>query len=880
MRALVRLLTFTALTVGQAAVTNLHAIAGETDKPLTVRVQNTAGGPQIHVNGKPIPPRFFWGSENSGRIAVGTEWTEQTFEFTPDMDIPGNGTLHFRFSDKPGDVWLADLRIADAKSGAEVLPSGSFVSQVAFGKTWSSWPVGEANSVGKLAFADNALRVTLSAPPAGGKWPDFHLHSRCVLAFAKGRTFRCTFRVKASQPTHLVPAVYRVDSGVHTRIGGPLGSFYSQVALARDAGVNLVSFSAPTCWAPPEQTQDWTPVDALCRRIIAVNPNVLLVPRFSANVPGWWLERHPEARMVYDGNKSCAMACVSDRTYRTDMSAHLERLARHLCEAFPQHFAGLHPCGQNTGEWFYYNSWERPLSGYDPATRTAFREWLKRRGDAEAATAEPPSDAERRAHPYGFLRDPARERRLIDFALFQQEEMADHVLALAAACRRGTDGKKLVVFFYGYGFEFPPLGNGAPTSGHYAMGNVLDKGRADIDILCSPISYTDREWLGTAPVMSAAESVNRTGILWLNEDDSRTFLDPRQQEHVQEGGLVNLEQTQQVMLRNTAQAALRGFGTWWMDLPGQGWFNDAAIWREIVRLRPVDEALARRARPFTPEVAAIIDENSMCHLTGGSALAARPLIYEGRAALGRCGAPYGQYLLSDVLAGNVSARMQIFLSAWRLTAEQRTALAAQRDTGFWKTLAGWFGMGHGSDVTRVWCWAPGYLTADRADAAGIHEVTDFKARASTLPTAEATPTEIGRQHGLMQAWGPKVKIEPLFCVEAKPDEVWATYSDGSPAVAVRRSKSGLDVFVGVPRLTPELTHALAKLSGVHVYTQPGPTLWAANGYLSVQAHTNAPVTFDTGSKRPVTDALDGTPLGTGPRVKLNMKQGEVRVLRY
>jgi hypothetical protein len=462
------------------------------------------------------------------------------------------------------------------------------------------------------------------------------------------------------------------------------------------------------------------------------------------------------------------------------------------------------------------------------------------------------------------------------------------------------------------------LGNGAPTSGHYALASLL-KGK-DIDILCSPISYTDREWLGTAPAMSAAESVRRAGILWLNEDDSRTYLDPRTAEHAQEGGLVDLKQTRQVMLRNTAQAALRGFGTWWMDLPGQGWFNDAAIWREIVRLRPVDEAMARRTAPFTPELAAVIDEDSMCHLTGGSELAARPLIYEGRAALGRCGAPYGQYLLQDVIDGNVSARVQFFLSAWRLTAEQRKALkekrltapsasfrAAREDTrppvsanglegerprepqrmeradegvGVWRRLTAWCGIGRKKSVTRVWCWAPGYLYPDRADVAGIREVTGFTAKAVTLPTAEVTPTELGRRHGLAQAWGPPAKIEPLFSVEAAPDEVWATYSDGSPAVAVRRSRAGMDVFVGVPQLTPELVHAIARASGVHLFTTPGPALWAANGYLSVQAHTNGPVLFDTGSKQPVCDALDNTRLGTGPRVELNMEQGEVRVMRY
>lgn len=850
---------FCSCVSGLGIAAALAAAAG----PLDVRVRQTPGGPQIHVNGTPVPPRFFWGSENSGRITVGAQWSEHAFEFTPEMDAPGNGTLHFRFAHDPGDLWLKELRVTDAATGADVLPPDSLADQTGFAKVWGVWPPGAANTVGTLGFADGGLHVAQRAPDGGGTWPDFHLHSRGGLTFAKGRTYRCTFRVRGLPDQHLVPCVYRVDSGSYTRIGGPQGSFYSQIALARDAGVNLVSFAAPTCWSPPGQTQDWEPLDALCRRIIAVNPGVLLVPRFSANAPGWWLERHPEARMVYDGDKPYPVACVSDRTYRAEVCAHLEKLARHLCDTFPAHFAGLHPCGQNTGEWFYHDSWRHPLSGYDPATREAFRAWLKRRGDPSADTAEPPAAEARRAHPNGFLRDPARERRLIDFALFQQEEMADHVLAMAAACRRATGGTKLAVFFYGYGFEFAPLGNGAPTSGHYALGKMLREGRDDIDILCSPISYTDREWLGTAPVMSAAESVMRAGILWLNEDDSRTYLDPRKQARVQEGGLVNLRQTQQVLLRNTAQAALRGFGTWWMDLPGQGWFNDAAIWREIVRLRPVDAAMAARAAPFAPEIVAVIDEASMCHLTGGSALAARPLIYESRAALGRSGAPYGQALLDDVLGGRIAAPLQVFLAAWRLTPEQRQALA--------KRPAG---------VTRVWCWAPGYLYPDRADADGIREVTGFQARPARLPTAEAAPTELGRRHGLTDAWGPKTTIEPLFCVEAAPDEVWATYTDGSPAVAVRQGKDGLDVFVGVPQLTPQLIHALAKRSGVHGYTAPGPALWAANGTLSIQTHTTAPVALDTGRAGPVTDALDGTSLGVGPHVMLDMAAGDVRVLHY
>ena len=555
----------------------LIVIALPATAEVIVRVQPTRGGPMIHVNGKPVPPRFFFGVPSAGTSTIDEKWSAHAFEFTPGADVKAAGTLHFRFGQIPGEISLADLRIVDATTGTDVLSPGSFASAEIFGAVWKLWPPGEKNTVGQVAVTNGALQVKLTNPP-NGNWPDFHLHSHLGLSFSANRKYRVTFRAKATPKRQLHPAVYQVSNGEYLNIGGPPGPLLAQVALARDAGVNLVSFSAPNCWSPPEQPQDWRALDDLCRQIIAVNPKVLLVPRVSGYAPDWWLKLHPEALMIYDTNQPGKFAAVSHRAYRAVTAAHLEELCRHLTKAFPDHFAGVHPCGQNTGEWFYEGSWERPLSGYDPATREAFRAWLKERGDADFATAEPPTADERRAHPNGFLRDPARERRLIEFARFQQREMADMVLALAAAARRGSDGKKLVVFFYGYQFEFPPLANGAPTSGHYALAPVLKS--KDIDILCSPISYFDREWLGTAPSMSPAESVRNAGILWLNEDDSRTHLDTRTVEHAQEGGLVNLRQTQQVMLRNTAQAAVRGFGTWWMDLPGEGWFNDAAIWEE------------------------------------------------------------------------------------------------------------------------------------------------------------------------------------------------------------------------------------------------------------------------------------------------------------
>ena len=85
---------------------------------------------------------------------------------------------------------------------------------------------------------------------------------------------------------------------------------------------------------------------------------------------------------------------------------------------------------------------------------------------------------------------PVAERPVIDFTEFQQEAMADCVCQLARAVREATHGRKLVVFFFGYVFEFGAIYNGPGTSGHYALRRVLEC--PDIDVLCSPISYFDR----------------------------------------------------------------------------------------------------------------------------------------------------------------------------------------------------------------------------------------------------------------------------------------------------------------------------------------------------------------------------------------------------
>jgi hypothetical protein len=536
--------------------------------------------------------------------------------------------------------------------------------------------------------------------------------------------------------------------------------------------------------------------------------------------------------------------------------------------------AGYHPCGQNTGEWFYQDTWENLLNGYAPADTNAWRAWLRERyrneGALQTAWHEPtatlggatvPEPARRRASPSGILRDPTTEKALIDFSEFQQQAMADLVCELAHAAREASHGRKLVVFFYGYVFEFGTIRLGPATCGHYALRRVLDC--PDIDVLCSPISYFDRGIGGSAPTMTAAESVALAGKLWLCEDDTRTYLGSGEFPG-QFDGAKDLAETLTLLRRNVAEEAMRNFATWWMDLGMTGWFNDPRIWNEMKRLEAVDRVFLAKPIAYRPQVAAVIDERAMTETSCSAWRVTEPGIYQVRRPLARMGAPYGQYLLDDVVRGRVQAKLYVFLNAWQLTAAQRQELRR-----------------HTRGAFRVWCYAPGWHDGDRTSPEAMQELTGFRLVSVSPARAWATPTDLGKQLGLQTAFGVDGAVTPLFAAaDASPAETLATYPDGSAAVALRQSPDGWSLFVGAPGLTSELLRLAARKAGVHLYTQTDCNVYANGPIVGLHAAQDGPVTLDTGRRGQVQDALTGERVGSGPRVTVPMKKGDTRLLRY
>ena len=243
--------------------------------------------------------------------------------------------------------------------------------------------------------------------------------------------------------------------------------------------------------------------------------------------------------------------------------------------------------------------------------------------------------------------------------------------------------------------------------------------------------------------MTAAESVALAGKMWLYEDDARTYLSAENSgyDRVDDPG----RDERRELLRNTGQCAAAQFRHV-VDGSGGGRLvrRSATVGRDDATRR-LDEPLLAQPRPFRPEVAAVIDPQSMMRVAAGGAAVTLPGVYQVRRPLGRMGTPYGQYLQDDVIAGKVQAKMYVFLTAWCLAPDERERLLAAT---------------RGS--TRVWCYAPGYQEPDG-------HVARRDARADRIPTREGharqgagQPTAVGQKLGLQQSFGVDAPINPLF----------------------------------------------------------------------------------------------------------------------
>ena len=865
----------------------------------SIKLDHSVGVPRILVDGSPVRAHMVYVNPGFRNLIFEPTGRMLSFDFSPENDEDAVG-LQVRFGMREGSFVLDDIHLIEVETGRELIPKITFdqngIDDLKAGplylRPWELYGTsGEWNiATGEGVDGSHSLKITIKRPQEG-KWPFFHLGSNFTFSMKKDKTYRMSFYGKADQPRPISIA-FLVKDKQFSRIDGYGSILRREVELAADAGVNFVQTEIELPWPKPGETPDWEDTDYICSTIIKANPNALIFPRIYIEAPEWWLKENPDDVMT--GEKPFPMhyevpgkislisnfgASVASTKFQTDVCKNLKVLVEHLESKFGANIGGYYPAGQNTNEWFYKGMWPGVLNGYSASDLEAWRRWLGRRYPDDKALqdawgmqnvtrtgAAVPTPEERRANPGGQFHDlrfNPKASMLIDYNQYQQEVLADCIITFCETVREASKGKRLILVCYGYFFELGAVPAGPGTSGHYGLRKLLAS--KAIDLVGGPFSYHDRSPGDPGPMMSVVESIGLAGKIWFNEDDTRTYLVTQQNFPGSESGANTQEGTIQLLRRNTVQCAMRYCGSWWTDLPSAGWFDDPKLWTVMKELDGIGFDLLKNPRPYRPEIGAYMDEASMLTVAAGGHLVNWHAVRAVRTPLGKVGAPYGQYLVDDLLAGKTTTKLNVMLTSWCLTAEQRTALK--------KATRG---------KTNLWCYAPGYLDGRNGSSLeAMKDLTGLTYKKIEQVVSMAKPTALGESLGLTQTFGLNLRnANPLLAVtDAKPKEILATYPDGSAAIVLRKESDGTKtLFCGVPGLSTELLRLAAKEVGVHLYTQTDCVVYANGPYAYFYGVEDGTVEVDLNESGTILDLQSDETLGTGSKVKLSLKKGEGRIL--
>ena len=615
-----------------------------------------------------------------------------------------------------------------------------------------------------------------------------------------------------------------------------------QVRLSAKAGVHIYSMPLHWPWYEEGVEPDFSIGEKMLDAIVSYDPEALFIPRMRCEGSPEWLETHPEARTVYANGTSPIMSSMASEVWWNALEKGYSRAISHYENSrFGNRMIAYHPVSQHTNEWFYHDYYLYG-SDFSRANQEGFRRWLKVKYGTDAALQKaweqtdvafsnaniPPNQPiepallESSDQFFEIFQKLPENRDYVDFYEYANQLTAGRVIDICKIIKHETDNKKLTVLFYGYILE---LHGG--DSGHFAMNRVLDA--PEVNLLVSPISYHDRDRGGAGSFMTAIDSVSKHGKMWLVENDTRTHTyDTRGLPREWYEGMrisKDINETLGLITREFGSMLAHRCGTWWMDLMSRGWFSDPKVWELIKeKLKPLYDRLMEQPTPYVPDVAFIVDENSLLYLRYPATTLYDEVRYnpayagickKQRLFLGKAGAAFGIYYLPDFINGKVPrCKLYWFANSFYTTDAQVEAIRARLEK---------------EGATAVWQYAPGYMGPDGSSLKRAEKLMGI--------CLKQGPGKLGSQgKGFMSGltWGEPLGVNPRFSVEDDGAEVLAAYQNAPEASLVRKKTGNREnVFVGDLLLSHAMLTRLFEMMGIHTWTRDGGVIQTDGRWLFV-----------------------------------------------
>lgn len=602
---------------------------------------------------------------------------------------------------------------------------------------------------------------------------------------------------------------------------------------------------------------------AIARRqiggVLRACPNAAVIIRFHLTAPRWWRDAHPAEwvryadveyadehpdfcpRYLEEDIFPVRRVSMASETWKAEAVHRLRMFLAHLA-ATPEGnaLAGIQVADGIYGEWHNWGFLRNEPDVGGPMT-AHFRKWLAAKYHSDRTlqdawgmphamlkNAAVPG-VEERTSTAGVFRDPARERRAIDYYTCAHDLVADNIILYARTVKESWPRPIVTGTFYGYYFSV--FGRQA-AGGHLALHRILRS--PFIDYLAGPQAYEPEAIKNGDPYRSRSLllSVRLNGKLWLDEmdvDDNIPVPTNPRHDALARASVANVR-------RNVLFGMTKGTGMWFYDFGvagvdlddvrpigrgSRGTWDHPWVLHDICAMKELGDRVIGEEYRSGADILFVFDTKSFLYTASlrGADPVSNVLVDHATLQAFRSGVVFDPVHIDDLNLVNLTPyRVVVFGNTFVLTGEQRRFIA-EKVAGGGRTL--------------VWFYAPGVLDGSSLDVervtatTGIHVVRTGMARFpeialrapfdSTLKYTVETPPPT-----------------PLFAVEDPGAEIAGIYTEtGKAAIARKSFGDHVAWYVGLPGKDPEPLRTILRLSGAHIYSRKGDIVYDGGGVLVV-----------------------------------------------
>lgn len=535
-----------------------------------------------------------------------------------------------------------------------------------------------------------------------------------------------------------------------------------------------------------DDTYDFGPVDAQIDLFVQNAPEAYFALMIQMDTREWYVKKHA---VPYSFTHLSQV--IADEKWKEAAKRYLRAVIDHVEEKYKDRFYGYFLLGGMTTEWFSANDNEES----HPIKLEAFRKYLN---DDNAII---PEMSRREIPKERLFLDPKSEKDVVVYRKFHNELISSTICEFAKVVKEQTNYNKLCGVYFGYLFELhgPRLWN-AGSIDYETVYNC-----PYVDMISSPSSYGDRAYNDTSAVMVTSDTLDERDKLYFLEFDHITHLAPK---YVPDGNGIlipggdskfeNESQTIDVMRRDFMLCCARRLALWWFDM-FEGWFYSDGMMNEVKKFIDIQNELTKRESKSVSEICYIAEGGESLYYVNKNALFNTHFLGRQRDGLNRIGAPFDIYSICDLEKIDFDRyKLFIFANSFKMSEKTRNIINKKIKA---------------KGKTVLWYAGPDCVADNEISALKTSQIMDITVQKDLLK--KHTATYNGKEFG-------EGYEQETFVADDKDVKVLCEFSDGAPAVSYKDTGKYKSVFSSIGNLPGKLLQDIARLAGVHIYSDDCP----------------------------------------------------------